>query len=68
MINKEKTVLTDTNIFEKKYPTHELVIPKWFKTTTMWLIDDLISESEYLNATENLLEQGTYWHSLDPAF
>jgi len=24
----------------------------------MWLIDDLISESEYLNATENLLEQG----------
>ena len=54
----EKTVLTDTNIFEKKYLTHELVIPKWFKTTTMWLIDDLISESEYLNATENLLEQG----------
>ena len=54
----EKIVLTDTNIFEKKYLTHELVIPKWFKTTTMWLIDDLISESEYLNATENLLEQG----------
>jgi len=54
----EKTVLTDTNIFEKKYLAHELVIPKWFKTTTMWLIDDLISESEYLNATENLLEQG----------
>ena len=54
----EKIVLTDTNIFEKKYLTHELVIPKWFKTPTMWLIDDLISESEYLNATENLLEQG----------
>ncbi|MCE9616903.1 MAG: hypothetical protein K8Q88_00865 [Nitrosarchaeum sp.] len=54
----EKIELTDTNIFEKKYLTHELVIPKWFKTTTMWLIDDLISESEYLNATENLLEQG----------
>ncbi len=53
-----KTKLTDTNIFEKKYIAHELVIPKWFKTTTMWLIDNLISESEYLNATENLLEQG----------
>ena len=34
----------------------------------MWLIDDLISESEYLNATENLLEQGTYGYNLDPAF
>lgn len=54
----EKIELTDTNIFEKKYLTHEFVIPKWFKTTTMWLIDDLISESEYLNAIENLLEQG----------
>ena len=54
----EKIELTDTNIFERKYLTHELAIPKWFKTTTMWLIDDLISESEYLNATENLLEQG----------
>ena len=54
----EKTRLTDTNIFEKKYVTHELAIPKWFKTTTMWLIDNLISESEYLNATENLLEHG----------
>ena len=54
----EKIELIDTNIFERKYLTHELAIPKWFKTTTMWLIDDLISESEYLNATENLLEQG----------
>ena len=54
----EKIELTDTNIFEKKYLTHELVIPKWFKTPTMWLIDNLISESEYLDATENLLEQG----------
>ena len=54
----EKIELIDTNIFEKKYQTYELVIPKWFKTTTMWLIDNLISESEYLNATENLLEQG----------
>ena len=54
----EKTELTDTNIFEKKYRTNELVIPKWFKTITMWLVDDLILESEYLNAIENLLERG----------
>lgn len=54
----EKTELTDTNIFEKKYLTNEVVIPKWFKTITMWLGDDLISESEYLDATENLLERG----------
>jgi hypothetical protein len=57
-IKWEKTELRDTNIFEKKYITNELVIPKWFKTITMWLVDDLISESEYLNATENLLERG----------
>ncbi len=53
-----KIKLTDTNIFEKKYLTKELVIPKWFKTITMWATDGLISESEYLNAIENLLERG----------
>ncbi len=57
-IKWEKTELTDTNIFEKKYLSNELVIPRWFKTITMWLVDDLISESEYLNAIENLLERG----------
>jgi len=57
-ITWEKTELVDTNIFEKKYLTNEVVIPKWFKTITMWLGDNLISESEYLNATENLLERG----------
>lgn len=56
-INWEKTELADTNIFEKKYITNKLVIPKWYKTITMWLVNDLISESEYLNATENLLER-----------
>ncbi|MEK6832187.1 MAG: hypothetical protein AABY17_05410, partial [Thermoproteota archaeon] len=58
IVKWEKIELTDTNIFEKKYLTNEVVIPKWFKTITMWLGDDLISESEYLNATENLLERG----------
>ncbi len=35
----EKTELTDTNIFEKKYLTNEVVIPKWFKTiiTYFWI-------------------------------
>lgn len=54
----EKTELVDTNIFEKNYLANELVIPKWVKTITMWLLDGLISESEYLNAIENLLERG----------
>ena len=57
-IRWEKTELIDTDVFEKKYLTDELVIPKWFKTVTMWLGDDLISESDYLNAIENLLERG----------
>ncbi|MGI0055989.1 MAG: hypothetical protein ACREAK_01300 [Nitrosarchaeum sp.] len=57
-IRWEKTELIETDVFEKKYLTDELVIPKWFKTVTMWLVDDLISESDYLNAIENLLERG----------
>lgn len=52
------TELKDTNIFEKKYLSEEVFIPKWYKTITMWLGDGLISESEYLKATENLLERG----------
>jgi hypothetical protein len=57
-ITWNKTELTDTNIFERKYASEEVIIPKWFKTITMWFVDDLISESEYLKATENLLERG----------
>lgn len=57
-ITWNKTELIDTNMFEKKYTSEEIIIPKWFKTITMWFVNDLISESEYLNATENLLERG----------
>jgi hypothetical protein len=56
-IRWEKAELADTNIFEKIYLTDKIIIPKWFKTITMWLVDDLISESEYIEATENLLER-----------
>lgn len=53
-----KIVLQETDVLEKNYITNEVKIPKWFKTITMWLGDGLISESEYLKATENLLERG----------
>jgi len=54
----EKAELIETNIFEKKYVNDEFIIPKWFKMTTKWFLNDLISESEYIKATENLLERG----------
>ncbi|MCE9651755.1 MAG: hypothetical protein K8Q89_01635 [Nitrosarchaeum sp.] len=56
-IKWEKVELMETNIFEKKYANDEFVIPKWFKTTTKWFLNNLISESEYIKATENLLER-----------
>jgi hypothetical protein len=59
MTNKwSKSTLVETNMLEKNYITNESIIPKWFKTITMWLGDGLISESEYLKAIENLLERG----------
>jgi hypothetical protein len=56
-IKWEKVELMETNIFEKKYVNDVFVIPKWFKTTTKWFLNNLISESEYIKATENLLER-----------
>jgi hypothetical protein len=56
-IKWDKTELMKTNIFEKKYVNDQSVIPKWFKTTTKWFLNNLISESEYIKATENLLER-----------
>ncbi|MFB5612568.1 MAG: hypothetical protein ACE5RL_04625 [Nitrosarchaeum sp.] len=57
-IKWEKIELLETNVFEKKYVTGEFVVPKWFKTITKWWANDLISESEFIKATENLLERG----------
>ena len=56
-IKWDKTELMKTNIFEKKYVNDQSVIRKWFKITTKWYLDNLISESEYIKATENLLER-----------
>ena len=56
-IKWDKTELVKTNIFERKYVNDEFVIPAWFKITTKWFLNNLISESEYIQATENLLER-----------
>jgi len=32
-------------------------IPKWVKTTTMWFLDGLISESEYTQSMKYLIEE-----------
>ncbi len=36
---------------------HDIVIPEWWKITTMWLLNERISESEYLRAMENLISR-----------
>lgn len=54
----KKIVLTDTNNFEKKStinPT-DMKIPTWWKTTTMWYLDGLITEEEYLGSLKYLFE------------
>ena len=34
-------------------------IPKWVKTTTMWFLDGLISESEYTQSMKSLLRKNS---------
>lgn len=55
----EKTKITDTNFFDTKYNMgkYDIVIPEWWKITTMWLLNERISESEYLRAMENLISR-----------
>ena len=55
----DETKITDTNFFDTKYDmtTHEIAIPKWWKIATSWLLDEKISESEYLRAVENLISR-----------
>lgn len=55
----EETKITDTNFFDAKYnmEAHNIVIPNWWKKITIWLLEEKISESEYLRAMENLIER-----------
>jgi len=55
----EETKITDTNFFDAKYnmEAHDIVIPNWWKKITIWLLEDRISEAEYLQAMGNLIER-----------
>lgn len=55
----EITKIIDTNYFDAKYDMelHQTLIPKWWKITTSWLLDGMISETEYLQAIENLISR-----------
>ena len=55
----EETKIKDTNFFDTKYnmESHQVVIPEWWKTTTYWLLEEQISESEYLRALENVISR-----------
>ena len=53
----KKTQLTDTNMFGEIPTIHyeNMIIPKWWRTTTMWFVEGHITEQEYLSALENLI-------------
>jgi hypothetical protein len=55
----EETKIIETNFFDEKYNmgTHEVLIPEWWKTTTYWLLEERISETEYLRALENVISR-----------
>lgn len=55
----DETKITDTNFFDTKYngKEYQTKIPKWWKITTKWLLEEKISESEYLQAMENLISR-----------
>lgn len=53
----EKLSLIETNVFQDSegIGLHNMKIPKWVKTSTMWYLDGLISEPEYIEAIEYLI-------------
>ena len=55
--NWEKTSLIKTNMFQDsiEIQLHDLKIPKWVKTSTMWFSEGLTSELEYIHAMEYLI-------------
>jgi hypothetical protein len=51
--------ITDTNFFDTKIGNEafEAEIPEWWKYTTRWLVEEKISESEYLDGLEALISK-----------
>ena len=51
--------ITDTNFFDTKISDDlfEAEIPEWWKYTTRWLMEEKISESEYIDGLEALISQ-----------
>jgi NAD-dependent DNA ligase len=51
--------ITDTNFFDTKISDElfEAEIPEWWKYTTRWLMEEKISESEYIDGLEALISQ-----------
>jgi len=57
--NWEKSSLIKTNVFQDSVgiQLHDLKIPKWWKTTSMWFTEGLTSELEYTHAIEYLISE-----------
>ena len=57
--NWERTSLIKTNIFQESVGIqfHDLKIPEWWKKTTSWWLEGKISNSEYIQAMENLISR-----------
>ncbi len=55
--NWEKSSLIETNVFQDSVgiQLHDLKIPKWWKTSTMWFSEGLTSELEYIHAMEYMI-------------
>ena len=39
-------------------PIHEIVLPDWVKNNAAWWADDLVSDQEFVQAIEWLIEKG----------
>lgn len=54
----KKVTLLDTSMLERKavISPEDLRIPGWLRTTTMWYLDGLITEGEYLASLDYLFE------------
>jgi len=57
--NWEKSSLIKTNVFQDSVgiQLHDLKIPKWWKTSSMWFTDGLTTELEYIHAIEYLISK-----------